>query len=456
MYTNQLGLHVIHNNGMHSFCRMANRIVQGSDGHYFLASHLTPSCLTYDINHTHMLSYGFDGLPNAPFAAVDAALLAEALTESSLVEKRRVEVCTRKEQCTSEAIRSAFRSKVRSTCTGENGLFIFAYHGPAVVCSNGWSLVPSNFDLATPSTHITAAVILQWLEELDVKPRKVLFFLDCQFAREIANVLTSDPIIAELGAMCAFCANSPLDTPLLTSSLQHSVFSYFTAWVFEKISREPTQSVKRIIAVKDASEIVKDCCSAITSLCVTATSSSPEVVSVQVQPFILRAQDTRNGHDMIDGEAGEGEDETDGSVGRFTFIEKHYSDRSKKQKPRLSDQSYGWLNWLKHSSTSPLRILHRHGALTNSEVQLTVLRLLLYSTAMIQSNIDTARQSIGEPNFLIMLYMEVVAAIEHVTGREVRADAGQFEHSVEAYHHALRLRQVKDSEISKLEKKICK
>lgn len=435
---------------------MANKIVQGSDGHYLLASHLTPSCLTYDMNHTHMLSYGFNGLQDAPFAADDAHLLAKALTKSSLVEKGRVEVCTGKEQCTSKAMRSAFRSKVRSTCTGENGLFIFAYHGPAVVCSSGWSLIPSNFDLATPSTHITAAVILQWLEELEVKPRKVVFFLDCQFAREFASILTSDPIIADLEAMCAFCANSPPDTPLLTSSLQHSTFTYFTAWVFERISRKPTQSVKRIIAVKDISESVKQCCSAITALCVTAASSSPDVVSVQVQPFILRFQDIRNGHDMIDGEASEGEDETDGSVGRFAFIEKHYSVSSKKQKPRLSDQSYGWLNWLKLSCTSPLHVLHRHEALTDSEVLLTVLRLLLYSAAMIQSNIDTARQSIGEPNFLIMLFVQVVGVIEHVTGEEVMADAEQFEHSLEAYYHALKLRQVKDSEISKLAKKICK
>ena len=451
---------------------MANKIVQGSDGHYLLASHIIPSCLTYDISCTHMLSLSppdphtipgpftppeiFPVPHTPPHSTEDASFLVNALIECNLVERAKVRASVKPEQCTRDAISSSFRSKALNTL--ENGLLIFAYHGLAVETAEGWSLVSSNFDLTSPATHITATIILKWIAETSVRPKKLLFFLDCPFASEIANTLVNSSLVADMESMCVFCANSPPGTTLVTHFLSRSLFSFFMAMMLRRNQRPPTNSTMRLIPIERVSVALKDCCSAVTSLCVTAGkdgSSQPEVVTVQVHSLVLRGEGYKNGEDDTNGMTSGGSEEVDGAVGRFDFIEKYYNMKSK-QKSQLVESAYAWLNALKTSPTSPLHILHRHGALTDNEVELLVLRLVLYSTAMIQSNDAGTRLTIEEANFLIVLYVRVVGTVEHVTGREVRGTPEQFSLAVEGYYLSLQHRHARESKVRDLARKICR
>ena len=358
------------------------------------------------------------------------------------------------EQCTRDAICSSFRSKALRTL--EKGLFIFAYHGLTVETSEGWSLVSSNFDLESPATYITASTILQWIVETSVRPKKLLFFLDCPFASKIANTLVSSSLVADMESMCVFCANSPPGSTVVTHFLSHSLFSFFMAMMLRRNQRPPTNSTMRLIPIKSVSSALKDCCSAATSLCVTADkdgSSQPEVVTVQVRSLILREEGYKNGKDETDGLTSGGSEEVD--FGRFDFIETYYNIKSKR-KPQLVESAYTWLSALKTSPTSPLHTLHRHGALTDNEVELLVLRLVLYSTAMIQSNDAESRHTIEYANFLIILYVLVAGTVEHVTGREVRDTPEQFSLAVEGYYLSLQHRHAKQSRVRDLARKICR
>ena len=437
---------------------MATNFIQGSDGHYFLASNLTLSSFTYDISHTHMLSCGFRGHKEAPFAASDVSYLSAALVESGLLQSQNLRLCREDGECTSEVLRSAFRAKAQRV--GENGAFLFSYHGPAVACGTSYSLVSSNFRAHLPDTHITGATILQWVAGLEVKPRQILCFLDCPFASEIATILTGPPTTTHIEKLCVFCANTPSHSPFLTTPLQHSMFTYFAAWAFKTHTKRPELPVQRLIYVKDIGRKIKECCSALNFLCVSETqdTSTPAVLSVQLQPLLLRFVDDRNGHDMIDGETDEeeeeGEDLVDGEVARFTFLEKHYRARGIKTKPKLCDLGHRWLQGLKHCDASSLHVLHRHGVLTCEEMRLSVLRLLLYSLALIQAS--SLRKSVEEPNFLIMLFVQVMGVIEHVASSAVVVGVQQFEPAFEAYCHALKHRQASLTRVCELAGKVKK
>lgn len=437
-------------------CRkMTTSIIQGSNGHYFFTSNLPLSSLTYDITQSYMLSCGFRGHQGAPFAASDAAALSAALVGCGLLQQERLRLCRDVGECTTEVIKSAFKAKAR--CVGKNGVFLFSYHGPAVVCDSGHTLVSSNYRPDCPATHITSATILEWLDELESKPRQILCFLDCPFASEIGKPLVG-PLMTCIEKVCVFCANTPTQSSPLTTSLQHSVFTYFAVWAFTTCTKTPELPVQRLIYIKDVGDKITECCTALNFLCVSETqdsSSAPAVMSVRQQPLhpLQRFDDDRKGQDMTDGEMTEGEDMVDGSVARFSFLQKYYGYRGiKKHKPKLCDQGFRWLQYLKLDDASPLHALHNYKLLTRSEMIHTILRLLLYSLALIQES--NASQSTGEPNTLIVLYLQAAGVIEHVAGTEVGDSADQFELSFEAYCHALKQRQVNLSKVNTLAKKV--
>ena len=445
---------------------MATSIFQSSDGCY-LVSKLPFSFLTYDINHTHMLSWGFRGHPQ--FAAEGALALSTALVDSGLLLRDKVRVCREEEECTTEAVKLAFKMKARFV--GENGLLIFSYHGPAATCGSAPSLVSSNYKPDSPATHITSATILKWLEEVEVKPKQILCFLDCPSASQIASTL----VPMQVEKLCVLCANTPVNSPLLATTLRHTMFTYFAVWAFNKCTKSPEQQVQRLIYVKDIGNKIEECCTALNSLCVSensANSCSPSVMSfhVQVLPLLQRFDDNRGEDmidgevdeedhdgevdeedDMIDGEVDEEDDMIDGeaAIARFNFLHQHY--RGVKKKHRLCDKGHEWLKYLKGDG-SPLHILCKNDVLLCSEVIDTVLRLVLYSLALIQDS--SIKRSVGKANTFITLYLQAVGIVEHVASMELTASGKQFDLMFEAYCLALKHRKVNDSKVRDLAKKV--
>ena len=434
------------------FCR--RMFFQGSDGHYKLAFNRPLSNMTYAITQTHMLSYGHRDQQDMPHAARDAEVLSSTLIDRGLVQQANLRLCRDKRECTTEAVRSAFKAVAR--CVGDKGTFIFAYHGPAVPCGSSPSLVPSDYRPDSAGTHITATTIRQWLNELDTnRPKQVLFFLDCQFASEIAEPLTGSLPVIGVERFCVFCANPSAYISPLTITLDHSMFTYFAMWAIKKYVPQPGQQVQRLINITAISEGIKECCMALNQLCVHEsqdTACAPAVLSVVVQPLHLllqRFEDERTaGQDVQDGE-----DTTDGpTLARHSFLEKHYQTGWWKSKMNMCDLGHRWLQYLRYNDASPLHVLRKHKLLSNSELLTTAHRLVLYSLALIQES--SGQSSIGDPNTLIMLYMLAAGVIEHVATTDLVASAEQFQLSFEAYCLALDFKKINSSQVCKLAKKV--
>ena len=428
---------------------MSTKIFLGSEGHYLLASNLPLSHLTYDITQSHMLSCGFSGHKDAPFAVSDAVALSSVLVERGLVEQDKVRLCSDEVECTTEAMKSAFKTKAGSV--GENGVLLFAYHGPAIASNSAASLVSSNYNPDTAATHITSATILKWLEELGpMKPKQMLFFLDCQLASEIAAPLVDSPPLAGIEKICVFCANTPAHSPLLSASLQHSAFTYFAVWAFTKYAQTPEQPQQRLIYIKDIGDKIKACCVALNSLCVSEMQSSvtaPAVLGVRVVPMrvlLERSDDDRFGEI--------GEDETDGAeFARFSFLQKYYRN-GKKNKLEMCELGFEWLQYLKHNEDSPLLALLGLDLLSRSEMLITLLRVVLYRLALVQES--RVQNSTKDPNTLIVLYLQAASVIEHVARAEVGTTVDQFLLAVDAYCLALQQQHLKSTKIKDFAEKV--
>ena len=423
---------------------MAAHIVEGSDGHYLLATCRELSHIAFDISHSFMLSCA---AKDSQSSAGSARLLSTALLEAGLVQRPQMRLTV--DDCSPEAVGSVFKSQARRV--GENGLFVFAYHGPAV----------------------PAGTLLSWLHSLQ-PPRHIIFFLDFPSATQVAKLITSPVSLMDgVEKLCVFCAGAhPLTSQLARPPLAHSLFSHFTATAITSCTPSPTHPSHRIIYISDISRCLRECSTAMTSLCLPEAQQlcrgpeaqqlcrGPEVVSVQTQPLILlqRHHDQRFGtvgEDTIDGvdeTDGEGEEETDGCVARFSFLEKFYKRSWRKEQPKLCDLAHGWLADLKHSSNSPLLVLYRHGLLSTGEMLSALLRLLVFSLAVLQ---ESGRPgSSADPNTLIVVYLQAAGLLEHISSSEIAATAGQFQAQCEAYCLALQQTGVNTAQIRKMAKKV--
>lgn len=445
---------------------MSTQIFQGSDGHYLLAFNCPLSHMTYDITQSHMVSWGFNGHQDRPFATSDAEAVSNALVEGGLIQQSNLKMCVSERECTTDAIKSTFKSKAGRI--GENGVFIFAYHGPTTttaVHDSIPSLISSDYVASSITTHVTATTILSWLEQLGSKiPKQVLVFLDCDLASEIAKPLTVPLTLNGIEKFCVFCSNTPANTSQLTTTLQCSIFTYFAVWAIKKCTPipNPDQMIQRLIYINDISDKIKECCVSLNSLCVSERQdvvTVPTVTSVKVQPLCLlqRYDDIRDdgvGIDMVDGVEEQEDDMTDGTiVARFNFLEKFYQFGKKKQKSsKLCDTVYQWLQYLRHGDTSPLHILQRYGFLTSNIMLLTLFRLLMYSLVLIQE--FNEQNSTADPNTFIMIYVQAASVLEHVATTEVGVSYDHFQQAYEAYCLALELKKVSSSKISELAKKV--
>ena len=408
---------------------MATHILQGSDGHYFLAINREISHFTYDISQSYMLSCGFK---DHQFSASDAETLSAALVECGLVQRGQLRLCT---ECVMESVQSAFSAQARHV--GENGVFLFAYHGPQLSSSTAQS----------------------WLQGISPHPPKqVIFFLDCPSARETAKSLTSPLAATGIEKLCIFCASPQPCSSQVTSTLGHSLFSYLTAWAIRRCTPTPTHQAQRLLYVSDISRLAREVSTAIASLCVAETErTGPNVVSLRIQPLSLlqRCHDDRSraGLDQVDGEC---EEETDGAtVARFSFVEKFYRAGRRKQRPQLCDLAHRWLHYLKQGDTSPLHTLCSHGLLARGEMLVSVLRLLVFSLALIQESSDQG--TTADPNTLIVAYVQAAGVLEHVVpSTELPTGAEQFQLSCEAYCLALDHRKVNTARVRELARKVKK
>ena len=403
-------------------------ILPGSDGHYLLAFNRPLSGLTYDISQSFMLGCG----PQPQSSNVQ--LLSSALVESGLIQRAHLRMCCDQEECNMHMIGSAF--KAQASRVGENGLFFLSYHGPDI----SWTLIHS------------------WLQT--VSPKQVVLFLDSPSAPQTARSLTNPTaVVSGVEKLGIFCANPQPVSDELTNTLGNSLFAYFTAQAIGKCTPTPNHHSQRLFYISDISSLIRECCGAVCSLCVSEIDGpGPAVLSLTTQPLKLfqQHQDDISGEDMIDGaEEEEGEDEVDGSeVARFSFVEKFYQARRKKKRPKLSDMAHRWLEYLKHGDTSPLHILHKYELLKTDKMLTSILRLLVYSLALIQ---DSSQYSnTGDPNTLIVVYVQAVGVLEHVTAAELVASPEQFQLACDAYCLALEQRKVNTSKVRELAKKVKK
>ena len=213
----------------------------------------------------------------------------------------------------------------------------------------------------------------------------------------------------------------------------------------------PQQPVQRLICVKDISDKIRSCCVALNSLCVSdheaqSNSAAPAVASLRVQPLQLLQRFEDEGFGEV------GEDETDGSnLARFRFLQKHYRTR-RKNEPQMCEVGLQWLQYLKHNHASPLWFFRDLNLLSHDKMLLTLLRVLLYRLALVQES--HVQHSTEDANTLIMLYLQAASTVEHMAGKEVGADMGQFLLAVDAYYLALQQQRLKSSKIRDLVDKV--
>ncbi len=420
-------------------------------GHLLTVSQQPQECLSYTPGNSYMVSFGINTATGANGASTrpgdnsasnDAYLLSKALVDSKAVPEENVFVLTNRDEhnaCTREAMRSAFRKQAEKV--GPQGLFVCTYCGPAMKVAEGeWSFPPFEFVMENSLTHITAASLTQWLSGTPVK--KALFVLDCSFADDIATQLTTlenyeaanDGYVIERYVL----STSTSGVACAIQTLGHSFFSYFTARAFR------SSTTSGFLTPSKLHESIRKPCTALSSLLVTYNSIKEELAPKVVNPKLKSLVVSRV--ELILPPVQE-DDETDGDVGRFEFLTKLY-DRSKPS-VKIQDKVYAWLETIREYPEGPLAQLQEQEILSK-EVLLTAVCSMVFSVASIQVALD--KQSISNPNCLIVVFMTVIATLEIHT--EVDVTVELFKCAWKLYHQVVEDNGVRDRGVTELFRKV--
>ena len=445
----------------------------GLDVNICEVSNNPPEVILYEPQQSYVIAFGIDhsvasrSLHTSSTAAKDAEHIVSSFVACEVVPESNVQLVTTltdHDRCTSGGIRHAFKECAQKV--GREGMLVFIYNGSGVKTNdNNCSLYSLDFNEDDANTHITSKTLLQWLAELQNKPKHILFILDCAFAGKIASELTTftkfecTDVPQELSILTA---RNGSELAFVINTLDHSIFSYFVSWAFHSTPFTPG-----LIPMSKMFEKIRTCTSALSSLVVTYDTSTKVLTSNMIDPEMkhlkkrsvylvdqVRNEDSGN-HAAnlpvltVQALAEDGEDMTDAPVGRFEYLTKHFnqSRRSRRARPiSLHEKAMVWLEIVKDSPQGPLAQLHANKVL-HSEVLLTAFCSMMFSLASTQ--VAVANKSVSDPNLFIFAFFEVTAAVETINC-EAKTTVDYFRHSWQFYHQVLVENHIRDRKLREL------
>ena len=171
----------------------------GLDRKIFEVSNNPPEVISYEPQQSCVIAFGIDhsvasrSSHMSSTAAKDAEHIVSSFVACKVVPESNVQLLTTltdHDCCTSGGIQHAFNECAQKV--GQEGMLVFIYSGSGVKTNdNNCSLYSLDFNKDNANTHITSNTLLQWLAELQNKPKHVFFILDCSFAGKIASELTT-------------------------------------------------------------------------------------------------------------------------------------------------------------------------------------------------------------------------------------------------------------------------
>ena len=416
----------------------------------FEKSNEAPESLSYEPQQSHVIAFGIDctsdvascGSHTSSTAAKDTEYIVSSFVACEVVPKSNVQLLTTltdHDRCTSGGIQHAFKECARKV--GREGMLVFIYNGSGVKTDDSnCSLYSLDFNKDDTNTHITSKTLLQWLAELQSKPKHILFILDCAFAGKLASELTTftnfehTDVPQELSVLSA---SSRSELAFVSNTLGHSIFSYFVSWAFCN-----TRFTPGLIPMSKMFEKIKTCTSALSSLVLTYDPSTKVLKSNMIDPEMKRLKKKKLPifRYVDQALAEDDEDMTDAPVGRFEYLTKHFKRRGKRVS--LHEKAMEWLEVVQNY----LAQLHEK-EIMHSEVLLTAFCSIMLSLANIQVGVD--RNSISDPNLFIVAFLSVAGAVDAVNDKaEITVDC--FRHSWESYHQVFVENGIQDKKLREL------
>ena len=195
-----------------------------------------PSSLSFNPSESYLVSYGIDLQTNyadhtLPSTAVDGTRqVVDAFINTGMLPKSNASLYAASkalEQCKISGMKDTFQHCAKKV--GPNGLFVFLFsgHGIKFKQSNEWTLVPADFDCTQDKTHLTPAVLGQWLIEVDCRAMHTLFILDCCYAGGVATTLTEFADLPVKGSFSVLSACTATQSSPVIEPLGHSTFTLF-------------------------------------------------------------------------------------------------------------------------------------------------------------------------------------------------------------------------------------
>ena len=438
-----------------------------------------PEVILHEPQQSHVIAFGIDsttdvascGSHTSSTAAKDAEHIVSSFVACKVVPASNFQLLTTltdHDRCTSGGIQHAFKECAQKV--GREGMLVFIYNGSGVKTEDSnCSLYSLDFNKDDTNTHITSKTLLQWLAELQSKPKHILFILDCAFAGKLASELTTftnfehTDVPQELSVLSA---RSGTELTYAINTLGHSIFSYFVSWGFCNTPFTPG-----LIPMSKIFEKIQTCTSALSSLVLTYDPSTKVLKSNMIVPemkhlkkrsdviyFVNQVQNEGPGNNsanslIVQTVVEDGEDMTDAPVGRFEYLTKHFnrSRRFRRVQPiSLHKKAMVWLEIVKDFPRGPLAQLHANKIL-HSEVLLTAFCSMMFSLASTQ--VAIAKKSISDPNLFIFAFFEVTAAVETVNW-EAKTTVDYFRHSWQFYHQVLVENRIQDRQLRELLNKV--
>lgn len=422
-------------------------VIQLRDDSFLHVSTKPPESMSYEPQQSYMVAFGVDQTTGVSAHSKDAEHIADSLVSCGVLPKSNVQLCTTlsdHDTSTSQGIQHAFKECGRKV--GPEGLFVFAYTGSGVQTDSNCSLYSIDFDECDTNTHITPDTLLQWLTELQSKPKHIIFILDCSFAGKIASDLTAFKHFKCNNApqdLCVLSARSGSEMAFVIDTLGHSIFSYFVAWAFRHTPFTPG-----LIPTSKIYERIQTCTFALSSLVLTYNPLTkvlkPNVIDPEVKYLKKQSAIIRFVEQALD--ESPGSDETDAPVARFEYLTKYYKRTRGARHTSLHDKAMAWLEMVRDDPEGPLAKLHANNVL-HDNVLLTVFCSIMFSVASIQ--VAVTKDSISDPNLFIYAFLSVAATINAVND-EADITVDYFRHSWEFYHQVLVENGVRDKKFREL------
>ena len=422
-------------------------VIQLREDSFLHISTKPPESMSYEPQQSYMVAFGIDQGTGVAAHSKDAKHITDSFVGCGVLPNSNVQLCTTSsdyDSSTFEEIQQAFKECGRKV--GPEGLFVFVYTGSGVQTDSNCSLYSIDFNEHDTNTHITPDTLLQWLADLQSKPKHIVFILDCSFAGKIASDLTAFKHFKCTNApqdLCVLSARSGSEMAFVIDTLGHSIFSYFVAWAFQN-----TRFTPGLIPTSKIYKSIQTCTFALSSLVLTYNPSTkvlkpnmidPEVKYLKKQSAIVR---------FVEQALGDDETDHDIPVGRFEYLTKYYKRNRGARHTSLHDKAMGWLEMVQVDDypKGPLAQLHANKVL-HGNVLLTVFCSMMFSLASIQ--VALIKDSISDPNLFIYAFLTVAATINAVN-HEAEFTVDYFRHSWEFYHQVLVENGVRDKKFREL------